>query len=74
MQNYSTMISAYLFLNLQNLNLNEIWSQQDGATCYTLHETVDLLETKFNDSMVSRNGAVNWLPRSCDITALDYLL
>lgn len=42
-----------------------------------LHFTVkrvDLLKTKFNDSIISRNGPVNWPPRSCDITLSDHFL
>ncbi|KZC03964.1 hypothetical protein WN55_01224 [Dufourea novaeangliae] len=29
---------------------------------------------KFPDRIISRNSAVNWPPRSCDLTPLDYFL
>ena len=51
-----------------------MWFQQDGATCHTATETIDLLKQKFGESIFSRNGPVNWPPRSCDLTPLDYFL
>ncbi|GFU23880.1 hypothetical protein TNCV_3331581 [Trichonephila clavipes] len=53
------------------------WSnqfQQDGATCYTARATIDLLKDTFGDRLISRFGPVNWPPRSCDLTPLDYFL
>ncbi|GFW68844.1 uncharacterized protein TNCV_3640571 [Trichonephila clavipes] len=48
--------------------------QQDGATCHTARATIDLLKDTFSDSLISRFGPVNWPPRSCDLTPLDYFL
>ncbi|GFX59304.1 uncharacterized protein TNCV_4632621 [Trichonephila clavipes] len=36
--------------------------------------TIDLLEDTFGDRLISRFGPVNWHPRSCDLTPLDYFL
>ncbi|GFT25916.1 putative DD41D transposase [Trichonephila clavipes] len=52
----------------------ELWFQQDGATCHTTHATMDLLKDTFGDRLISRFGPVNWPPRSCDLTPLDYFL
>ncbi|GFX14102.1 putative transposable element [Trichonephila clavipes] len=52
----------------------ELWFQQDGATCHTARATIDLLKDKFGDRLISRFGPVNWPPRSCDLTPLDYFL
>ncbi|GFU68839.1 hypothetical protein TNCV_1548231 [Trichonephila clavipes] len=46
--------------------------QQDGATCHTARATIDLLKDTFGDRLISRFGPVNWPPRSCDLTPLDY--
>ncbi|KZC09143.1 hypothetical protein WN55_00743 [Dufourea novaeangliae] len=35
---------------------------------------MNLLRTKFPDRIISRNSAVNWPPRSCDLTPLDCFL
>ncbi|GFW14187.1 putative LOC100569746 [Trichonephila clavipes] len=54
--------------------LHELWFQQDGATCHTARATIDLLKDTFGDRLISRFGPVNWPPRSCDLTPLDYFL
>ncbi|GFW53442.1 uncharacterized protein TNCV_3928211 [Trichonephila clavipes] len=56
------------------INTNELWFQQDGATCHTARATIDLLKDTFGDRLISRFGPVNWPPRSCDLTPLDYFL
>ncbi|GFS91887.1 hypothetical protein TNCV_1930681 [Trichonephila clavipes] len=48
--------------------------QQDGATCHTARATIDLLKDTFGDRLISRFGPVNWRPRSCDLTPLDYFM
>ncbi|GFV91017.1 heat shock 70kDa protein 8 [Trichonephila clavipes] len=55
-------------------SLKELWFQQDGATCHTARATIDLLKDTFGDHLISRFGPVNWPPRSCDLTPLDYFL
>ncbi|GFU48879.1 short stature homeobox protein [Trichonephila clavipes] len=36
------------------------------------HENCKLLKDTFGDLLISRFGPVNWPPRSCDLTPLDY--
>ncbi|EFN65938.1 hypothetical protein EAG_08130, partial [Camponotus floridanus] len=43
------------------------------APCHTANVTIDLLRTVF-ENRISRNADVNWPPRSCDLTPLDYFL
>ncbi|GFS47913.1 putative DD41D transposase [Trichonephila clavipes] len=52
----------------------ELWFQQDGATCHTARATIDLLKDTFGDRLFSRFGPVNWPSRSFDLTPLDYFL
>ena len=33
-----------------------------------------LLKENFHEQIILRNGPVNWPPRSCDLTPLDYFL
>ncbi|GFV50565.1 transposable element Tc3 transposase [Trichonephila clavipes] len=54
--------------------MHELWFQQDGAACHTARATIDLLKDTFGDRLISRFGPVNWPPRSCDLTPLDYFL
>ncbi|GFU78489.1 uncharacterized protein TNCV_2301011 [Trichonephila clavipes] len=57
-----------------NHDVQELWFQQDGATCHTVRATIDLLKDMFGDRLISRFRPVNWPPRSCDLTPLDYFL
>lgn len=56
------------------MGLNDMWFQQDGATCQTAHETIGILKGKFDERVISRNGPIEWPPRSCDLTPLDFFL
>ncbi|GFX73690.1 uncharacterized protein TNCV_4290061 [Trichonephila clavipes] len=71
---YRAMITNFFIPELNNHDVQELWFQQDGATCHTARATIDLLKDTFGDSLISRFGPVNWPPRSCDLTPLDYLL
>ncbi|GFT50199.1 transposable element Tc3 transposase [Trichonephila clavipes] len=67
------------YVNKQNCRIwseanPQLWFQQDGATCHTAHATIDLSKDTFGDRLISRFGPVNWPPRSCDLTPLDYFL
>ncbi|GFX91673.1 uncharacterized protein TNCV_3682591 [Trichonephila clavipes] len=65
---------VYVETPLHPEKLTELWFQQDGATCHTARGAIDLLKDTFGDRLISRFGPVNWPPRSCDLTSLDYLL
>ncbi|GFW53960.1 hypothetical protein TNCV_1086771 [Trichonephila clavipes] len=39
-----------------------------------IRATIDLLKDTFGDRLISRFGPVNWPPRSCDLTPLDFFL
>ncbi|GFX30981.1 hypothetical protein TNCV_2024841 [Trichonephila clavipes] len=71
---YRAMITNFFILELNNHDVQELWFQQDGATCHTDRATIDLLKDTFGDRLISRFGPVNWPPRSCDLTPLDYFL
>ncbi|GFX09338.1 putative LOC100569746 [Trichonephila clavipes] len=65
---------VYSFKALKSVFFQELWFQQDGATCHTARATIDLLKDTFGDHLISRFGPVNWPLRSCDLTPLDYFL
>ncbi|GFY35124.1 putative transposable element [Trichonephila clavipes] len=71
---YRAMITNFFIPELNNHDVQELWFQQDGATCHTARATIDLLKDTFGDRLISRFGPVNWPPRSCDFTPLDYFL
>ncbi|GFV60430.1 putative transposable element [Trichonephila clavipes] len=71
---YRAMITNFFIHELNKHDVQELWFQQDGATCHTARATIDLLKDTFGDRLISRFGPVNWPPRSCDLTPLDYFL
>ncbi|GFT95430.1 putative transposable element [Trichonephila clavipes] len=71
---FRTMITNFFIPELTNHDVQELWFQQDGATCHTARATIDLLKDTFGDRLISRFGPVNWPPRSCDLTPLYYFL
>ncbi|GFX57007.1 putative transposable element [Trichonephila clavipes] len=71
---YRAKITNFFIPELNNRDVQELWFQQDGATCHTARATIDLLKDTFGDRLISRFGPVNWPPRSCDLTPLDYFL
>lgn len=73
-ERYRNMLVEYLWPELRNGDINNVFFQQDGATCHTSRETIDLLQQHFPGRVISRNANVNWPPRSCDLTPLDFFL
>ncbi|GFW82696.1 DUF4817 domain-containing protein [Trichonephila clavipes] len=69
------MITNFSIPELNNHDVQELWFQQDGATCHTARATIDLLKDTFGDRLISRFGRPRFSPpRSCDLTPLDYFL
>ncbi|GFV65075.1 DUF4817 domain-containing protein [Trichonephila clavipes] len=68
------MITNFFIPELNNHDVQELWFQKDGATCHTARATIDFLKDTFGDRLISRFDPVNWPPRSCDLTPLDYFL
>ncbi|GFT26577.1 integrase catalytic domain-containing protein [Trichonephila clavipes] len=71
---YRVMITNFFIPELNNHDVQELWFQQDSATCHTARATIDSLKDTFGDRLISRFGSGNWPPRSCDLTPLDYFL
>ncbi|GFW73895.1 transposase [Trichonephila clavipes] len=59
---YRVMITNFFIPELNNHDVQELWFQQDGATCHTARATIDLLKDTFGDRLISRFGPVNWPP------------
>ena len=71
---YRTMINEFLCPELEDMDVDDVYLQQDGATYHTSGETIGLLREKFPGRVTSRNGDYKWPPRSCDLTPLDFFL
>lgn len=73
-ERYQRMLTEFLWPALDEINRDDVYFQQDGATSHTSRDTTALLREKFPGRLISRNGDVNWPPRSCDLTPLDFFL
>ncbi|GFW19811.1 DUF4817 domain-containing protein [Trichonephila clavipes] len=68
-----TLNSKSLILPIPS-RLSLVTPEMLRATCPTARATIDLLKDTFGDRLISRFGPVNWSPRSCDLTPLDFFL
>ena len=71
---YRQMLQEYLFHEMEDMNTENIWFQQDGATAHTARETMDMLRTHFPNRVISRFGDVPWPPRSPDLSPPEFFL
>lgn len=71
---YREMLTEFLWPELDRIDVDDMFFQQDGATCHTALETMALLRTRFPHRVISRFGDQHWPPRSCDLTPMDYFL
>ena len=53
-ERYRAMLTNFLWPQIDTMNVDDLWFQQDGATCHTSRLTIDLLRTKFNDRIIRR--------------------
>ncbi|GBL85885.1 hypothetical protein AVEN_183664-1 [Araneus ventricosus] len=69
--NYLDILEIFAFPQIKDLQL-EIIFQQDGA--HWSSEARKVLDDKFPRRWIGRGGPIPWLPRSPDITHLDFFL
>ena len=71
---YRDMITQFFLPKLDDIGVANMWFQQDNAICHTANKTIQLLHETFPGRVFSHFGDQNWLPRSCDLTSLDFFL
>ena len=54
-ERYRAMLNEFLLLKFEEEDTDDIWFQQDGASCHTANATIDLLRTVFENRIISRN-------------------
>ena len=59
-ERYRNIIFTQLWPNLEELEIDTIWFQQDGATCNISCETFVLLDKKFPERVISLHGDKKW--------------
>ena len=71
---YKIMLQEYFLRELQDMNTENIWFQQDGDTTHSARKTLNTLRMNFPHRAISRFGDVPWPPRSPDQNLLDFFL
>ena len=61
-----TNLHRILWPELENMDVDDVYFQQDGATCHKSVKVIGLLREKFPGREIFRNGDYNWPSRSCD--------
>lgn len=59
---------------LENIPMETLWLQHDGAPAHYSREVREYLSNTFENRWIGRGGHVAWPPRSPDLTPLDYFL
>lgn len=73
-ERYRAMITDFVMPIVRENGLDDFWFQQDGATCHTALQTIDLLRQLFPGRLISKRGDFDWPPRSPDLTPPDFFL
>lgn len=69
------MLSTFFIPQMHQHGLNhETLFHQDGATNYTAHVSMNVLNDVFPNRLMSQNRAIPWPLRSPDLTACDFFL
>ena len=70
---YRDMLNEFLFTQIEEEDIGNIWFQQDGAKCHTAEATMHVLRPIFEDHIISRE-LMSFGHPGCDLTPLDYYL
>ena len=56
---YSTMISDFFWSKFNDMDVDDMWFQQDSSTCHTVDAMMNFLHERFQGMVISRRGDVN---------------
>lgn len=72
---YPELEAEYFFRpELKSMDFSNMWLHPGGATSRTASKTMELLQGKIQGAVISKGGDIEWPPRSCDSTPLNFLL
>jgi transposase len=75
-ERYIDMINSFFVPELRNkeIDLENVYFQQDGATAHTSRATMAVLRSLFPGRIISRFGDIPWPARSPDLSSCDFFL
>uniref|UniRef100_A0A1B6CQC5 Tc1-like transposase DDE domain-containing protein n=2 Tax=Clastoptera arizonana TaxID=38151 RepID=A0A1B6CQC5_9HEMI len=73
---YVNMVNNFLITELrrQQINVADVYFQQDGATAHTARVSMAAVRQIFPNRVISRFGYLHWPPRSPDLSMCDFFL
>lgn len=71
---YGQMLTSYFLPAIEDMDTDNMWFQQDGATCHTTRDNMAIIRSRFEQRLISRFSEFNWPSRSCDLNPLDFFL
>lgn len=71
---YVNMLEDFFLPQLDQLDLGDVWFQQDGATAHTCRASMAVLREHFPGRLISLRGDLQWPARSPDLTPCDFFL
>jgi len=66
---YVEMLETFLCPKLEDVDIEDVWFQQDGATANTARRSLRVLREIFPGHLISLRGDRKWLARSPDLKA-----
>jgi len=71
---YVEMLETYLHPRLDDMDTEDVWFQQDGATAHTARRSLRVLREMFPGCFISLRGDVEWPAQSPDLSPCDVFL
>ena len=68
------MLENFLRPKLDDLDIEHVWFQQDGATAHTARRSLAVLREMFPGHLISLRGDVGWPARLPDLSPCDFFL
>lgn len=69
---YLSLLQESIIPSINELHLNNVWYQHDGAPAHYTRQVQNALNTTFPHRWIGRGGHIHWPPRSPDLSPLDY--
>ena len=69
---YREMIEEFFLPHLKEMDVGDVWFQQDGATPHTARASMELFREHFPGRLISLRGALPWPARSQDLAPYDF--
>ena len=71
---YRKMIEEFFLPHLEEIDVGDVWFQQDGATAHTARASMELLREHFPSRLISLRGDLPWPARYPDLAPFDFFL